>query len=116
MQVSVYQGEMQVGTAILEHLDPPMGVAFGAFSPSAHYNPDTHANVIDGKYAGDRGESLTASYDQHFTLEASSIAIEDYGDLGRELTLFFKDGETFAALFAAHPDYRAYFPDLDNGS
>ncbi|QXQ05902.1 hypothetical protein KX816_17090 [Sphingosinicellaceae bacterium] len=92
-----------------------MGVAFGAFLPSDQYNSDAHANVIDGEYLGDRGESLTAIDDQHSTLETASIAIEDYGDLGRQLTLFFRDGESFAALFAVHPDYRAYYPHLDNG-
>jgi hypothetical protein len=116
MQVSVYQGEIPIGTAVLEHLDPPMGVAFGAFLPSRHYNPDTHANTIEGEYVGDRGKSLTACDDQHFTLEPASIAIQDYGDLGRELTLFFEDGESFAAFFATHPDYRAYYPHFGNGS
>jgi hypothetical protein len=110
MQVSIYQGEMLVGTAILEHLDPPMGVAFGTFSPSRHYNPDAHANVTEGEYVGDRGKTLIANDDHASTVDAASIAIEDYGDLGRQLTLFFRDGQKFAALFATHPDYLAYFP------
>ena len=85
---------MPIGTAVLEHLDPPMGVAFGAFSPSSQYNPNIHANTVEGEYLGDRGKSLTASDDRHFALETASIAIQDFAELGRELTLFFRDGET----------------------
>jgi len=35
---------------------------------------------------------------------------------GKELSLVFQDGENFAAIFAVHPDYRAYYPDPENGS
>ena len=118
MQVSVHEGEMLVGTAVLEHLDPPMGMAFGPFLPSDRYNRDRHANTVEGEYVGDRGQSLAAIVVQHGTLETASIAIEDWSSpgLGMQLTLFFKDGENFAALFAEHPDYKAYYPPLDNGS
>jgi len=54
MRVSVYQNQTQVGTAILEHLDPPMGVAFGPFTPTQHYDRHKHANVVEGNYVGDR--------------------------------------------------------------
>ncbi len=117
MQVSVYEGEMLVGTAAIEHLDPPMGVAFGPLSPSNHYNLDAHANAVEGEYVGDRGQALAAVVGQRDTLNAA-IAIEDWlaSGLGVHLTLFFKDGANFAALFAAHPDYRAYYPHLDGDS
>ena len=118
MQVSVYEGEMLVGTAVLEHLDPPMGVAFGPFSPSNHYNIDTHANAVEGKYKADRGQLLAAILVQHDMLATASIAIEDWSasNLGIHLNLFFRDGKNFAALFASHPDYKAYYPHLDSGS
>jgi hypothetical protein len=108
MQVEVFQGEMLVGTAVLEHLDPPMGVAFGPFSPSADYVSHAHANVIEGEYVGEKGLLLAATVDEHGTL-AASIAIADWAaaEMGQELTLYFKDGGTFGALFADHPDYRA---------
>lgn len=87
-----------------------MGVAFGTFSPSKHYDPDAHANTIEGEYVEDRGKSLIANDDQYSMLETASIAIEDYGDLGKQLTLLFGDGRKFAAIFDTHPDYRAYYP------
>ncbi|WP_143075094.1 hypothetical protein [Sphingobium sp. AP50] len=95
-----------------------MGVASGPFSPSEHYNRDAHANMIEEEYVGDRGQSLAAILVQHNMPAVASIAIEDWSasNLGVQLTLFFKDGETFAALFAKHPDYRAYYPHLDSGS
>ncbi|MDP5279358.1 hypothetical protein Q9Q95_10535 [Sphingomonas sp. DG1-23] len=118
MQVSVYEGEMLVGTAVLEHLDPPMGVAFGPFSPSSYYNFTAYANTVEGNYVGDRGQSLSTTAVQHGTLATAAIAIADWSasNLGMELTLFLKDGEDFAALFAGHPDYGAYYPHLDEGS
>lgn len=117
MQVSVFEGETLIGTATLEHLDPPMGVAFGPFAPTPAYQTQAHANVIEGEFVGNKGLGLAASADQHGTLNAS-IGIEDWiaDEFGRQLTLFFKNGESFAALFADHPDYRAYFPDAANGS
>jgi len=117
MQVNVYEGETLVGTAALEHLDPPMGVAFGPFWPTSHFESNAHANVVDGEYVRDNGRSLTAIADRHGAL-AASITIIDCAnpDLGKELTLFFEDAENFAALFAAHPDYRANYPHLDEGS
>jgi hypothetical protein len=117
MQVKVFEYNMLVGTATLEHLDPPMGVAFGPFSPTTDYAPDAHANVVDGEYLGDKGLVLAATADPHGSLDAS-IAIEDWAapENGKQLTLFFRDGENFASLFAKHPDYRAYYPNLDTGS
>lgn len=111
MQVSVYQDGTVIGTAILEHLDPPMGVAFGPFSPSDQYDRDQHANAIDGNYVGDRGRLLSVYGDQHGRLETASIAIEDWNDpeIGKELTVWLQDGNEFAALFSTHDDYRAYY-------
>ena len=99
---------MLVGTAALEHLDPSMGIAFGSFLPTHDYASASHANVIEGEYVGDKGLRLAAATDQHGTFEAS-VAIEDWAtpEFGKQVTLFFPDGENFAALFADHPDYRA---------
>ncbi len=117
MQVKVFEGEMLVGTATLEHLDPPMCVAFGPFSPTPNYAPNAHANVVEGEYVADKGLVLAATAAHHGSLDAL-IAIEDWDvpELGKQLTLFFQVGESFAALFAEHPDYRAYYPRLGNGS
>ena len=114
MQVEILKGDMLIGAASIEHLDPPMGVAFGPFFPSIDYASASHANVIEGEHVGDKGLFLVATANPHGALNAS-IAIHDYGDLGREMTLFFRDDKTFAALFAAHPDYTIYYPRLVNG-
>lgn len=110
MQVSVHQDGTVIGTAILEHLDPPMGVAYGPFSPLDQYDRDQHANTVEGNYVDDRGRSLSLHADQHGRLNAS-IAIEDWADpaLGKHLTVWFQDGRDFAVLFSTHSDYQAYY-------
>jgi hypothetical protein len=111
MQVSIHQGQTLIGIATLEHLDPPMGVAFGPFSPSNGYDRDKHANAVDGDYVGDRGQSLSVCHDQHGLLKTASIAIEDWADpeIGKHLTVWFQDGRDFAAYFSAHDDFKAYY-------
>jgi hypothetical protein len=111
MQVSVYQDETLLGTAILEHLDPPMGVAFGPFMPSDQYDRDKHANTIEGKYVGDKGQTLSVRANQHDPLKTASVAIEYWADaaIGNQLTVWFQDGRDFAALFSTHNDYKAYY-------
>lgn len=111
MQVSIHQGGIAIGTAVLEHLDPPMGVAFGPFSPSDQYDRDRHANMIEGAYIGDRGRSLSVLADQQGLLKTASIAIEDWADpeIGKQLTVWFQDGSDFAALFSTHDDHKAYY-------
>lgn len=111
MQVSVYQNGTAIGTAILEHLDPPMGVAFGPFSPSDRYDRDQHANTIEGDYIDDKGQSLSVRAEQHGRLNIASIAIEDWAapEIGKQLTVWFQDGGDFVALFSAHDGYKAYY-------
>jgi len=111
MQVRVYQNGIAIGTAILEHLDPPMGVAFGPFSPSDHYDRDKHANTIERDHVDDKGRSLSVDADQHGTLKTASIAIEDWNDpeIGKQLTVWFQDGDDFKLLFSTHGDYKAYY-------
>lgn len=47
----------------------------------------------------------------------ASMAIEDGSDQNdHELTVFFRDGRDFAALFSSHLDYIAYYADAGNGS
>ena len=109
MQVSVYEDEIPIGTAILEGLDPPMGVAFGPFTPSDRYDRDRHANIIEEHYVDDKGKLLSVRADEHRLLDAS-VAIEDWADdeIGKQLTVWFRDGDDFAALFSTHNDYKAY--------
>jgi hypothetical protein len=112
MKVSVHQGQILIGIATLEHLDPTMGVAFGPFAPSNRYDRDKHANTVEGNYVDDKGESLSVCADQHDVLKTASIAIEDWADpeVGKHLTVWFRDGGDFAALVSAHDGFKAYFP------
>jgi hypothetical protein len=117
MQVSVHEGPTLVGTATIEHLDPPMGVAFGRFVPSGQYSRDRHANVIEGEFIEDRGRILSTSADQYGVLRTRTVAIEDWTNPPyKELTLFFSDGNDFAEVFSTHADYIAYYPHLGNDS
>ena len=117
MQVSVHESPTLVGTAAIEHLDPPIGVAFGPFVPAGHYSRDRHANVIEGEFVGDRGKVLSASTDRYGVLQTRTVAIEDWTNPpSMELTLFFSDGNDFAEVFSNHADYIAYYPHLGNGS
>lgn len=108
MQVSVYKGKAFIGTAMLEHLDASMGVAFGPFVPADRYDRRKHANTIDGLDAGDNGKSLSVRVGQNEILENAAIAIQDWDDpeVGQHLTLFFSDSADFKARFSNHSDYR----------
>lgn len=110
MDVTVYQGRVLIGTGVLQHLDPPMGVAFGPFMPNGEYDRDEYANVIEGEYVDDRGKSLTLHV-PHGALQTAWIAIEDWHDpeVGKHLSVGFKDSEDFATHFSEHPEYRAYY-------
>ncbi|WP_324750435.1 hypothetical protein SH591_02845 [Sphingomonas sp. LY54] len=92
-----------------------MGVAFGPFAPSDQYDRDQHANIIEGDYVGDRGQSFLVCADQHGRINSAAISIADYADAleERELTVFFRDGGEFEAFFSEHDDYKAYFPPSD---
>ena len=39
-----------IGAGSLMQLDPPMGIATGTFEPTDHYDRDSHANIVEGKY------------------------------------------------------------------
>lgn len=88
-----------------------MGVAFGPFLPSGHYDRDQHANTIEGDYVDDKGQSLSVRADQHGPLKTASIAIEDWADpeIGNQLTVWFQHSGDFEALFSTHDDYKAYY-------
>jgi hypothetical protein len=89
-----------------------MGVAFGPFTPSDQYDRDQHANVVEGDYVGDRGQSFLVCTDHHRRINSAAVSIADSTDtLGeRELTIWFQDGGEFAEFFSEHDDYKAYYP------
>jgi hypothetical protein len=54
---------------------------------------------------------LSVRADQLGPLKTASIAIEDWSDpeIGKQLAVWFQDGDDFAAIFSTHNDYKAYY-------
>jgi len=113
MKVSIYQDQTLIGVGQLDGLDPPMGVAFGPFTPSDRYQRGMHANLVNGEYVGDKGQSLVAHTDKYGILQNTTMAIENWSDpeIATQLTIWFQDGLNFAEIFSEHRDYKAYYPD-----
>ena len=82
MRVAVYEDKNLVGHADLAASDPSMGVASGPFCPSPAYNPDEHANLVDGEYLGDRGDKLRVTSERFGHLQCHAIVIGDWPTLG----------------------------------
>ena len=99
MWVEVFYGRDLIGRARLDHLDPPMGVAFGVFTPTISYNQEAHAGP-------DRG--LIVKTVQGEQIECEGAAIESApGHLGLEVLGI--PYPIYSQYFAAHPDYEAYW-------
>jgi len=110
MQVTVFEGSTPIGTAVLDALDPPMGVAMGKFNPTPAYVVDHHANVIDGDYAGDRSEILRVERADGVRILSGAVSIHDWSELGeRELHLLGIFEPQYKTLFSEHPDFKAYW-------
>lgn len=113
MKVEVLQGEAVIGSAVLLHLDPPMGVALGPFTPSAQYDRARHANTVEGVCVDDLEKSLCVRADEGGDISTTAIAIDDFADsLGeRQLTVWFANGNDYSAVFSEHDEFKAYYPD-----
>lgn len=111
MRVTVFDGPSLIGTAVLDRLDPPMAVAGGKFSPSAEYDPHSHANVIEGEFDISRGQSLEVHAEDAGRLDAHRIDIEDFTASAGEKLLFvaFRDGRMFEKFFSSYDDYQSYW-------
>ena len=111
MLVTVFAGSSLIGTALLDQLDPPMGVAGGRFMPTANYDPHCHANVIEGEFDLSRGQSLSVHADDAGLLDTHRVDIEDWTTTAGEKLLYvaFCDGRVFEKLFSSYDDYRSYF-------
>ncbi len=110
MRVTISNGSSIIGTGVLEYLDPPMGVAFGQFSPTSEYHRDRHANTIEGVYIGDVAQSFSVRSDKSEAIRCT-VAIEYWSEsLGeQQLTVWFQDSTDFKNLFSAHNDFNAYY-------
>ncbi len=111
MHVTILEGFTPIGTAYLDALDPPMGVAMGKFEPTSAYVVDRHANVVDGDYIADRSEILRVEGPDGVRLMSGAIAIHDYGsELGeQELHLLGIYEPPYETLFGENPDFKAYW-------
>lgn len=114
MRVEIFAGEILIGRSNLDQLDPPMGVAIGAFVPTEAYDRTRHANTIEGDYMGDRGQALTFQSSDHGEIVHIGLAIEDFSDgLSEiEISVIGIPQAEYKRFFSAHPHYRAYY-DLD---
>lgn len=112
MEAVILKGDTVLGTGIVQHLDPPMGVAFGPFTPSSRYSAYLHANTIDGEYLGDKAADFVAIVDGA-PVQAATIALEDYSRaLGEHhFTIWFREGKEYDHLFQNHPAFKAYYPE-----
>jgi len=110
VHVSIFNRDTLIGHANLSELDPPMGVATGAFVPTADYARTDHANVVDGDYVGERSQGFRVLSEAHGKIESQAIAILDWPTLGEiELHVLGITNPDYEALFGDHPTYRAYY-------
>ena len=110
MKVRVFEQDRLIGDGEIFSLDPPMGVAMAKFEASSAYDIKRHANVVDGEYVADRGDSLRIELLDGTVLKSSALSIQDWPELGEcELHILGIEEPSFESLFAGHPDYKAYW-------
>lgn len=110
MQAVILKGDAVLGTGIVQHLDPPMGVALGPFTPSERFRANLHANTIDGEYEGDKGADFIAIVDDA-PVQTASVALEDYSQsLGEyRFVIWFREEREYEPLFRNHPEFKSYY-------
>lgn len=110
MRVDVFDDLTIIGTAVLDRLDPPMGVASGIFTPSSEYQRGRHARMIDGALSQDFTARLNARADGRGQVERVRIEIEDWSEIAGEIQLwaYFESGLDYDPIFSEYDDYKAY--------
>jgi hypothetical protein len=116
MNVAIYFEGSQIGSANLNQLDPPMGVASGAFVPAPDYVAERHANVIDGEAVADLGGVLEIRSEEFGILPKLDAAIQDFSAAIDEIVIdvigipyplyheMFSEYEGFKAYYPSYPD------------
>ncbi|MBC6981175.1 hypothetical protein [Caulobacter sp. 17J80-11] len=93
LNVSIFVGDQEIGTAVLRPSDPSMGVAGGVFRPNAVYSPTLHS--------GPKVAELTAREPSGSLVQCAGVSIEDYaedlGDEGRQVYVLGMD--TYGTYF-----------------
>ena len=110
MQLRIFEGDTLIGDAEIFALDPPMRVAMANFEPAADYDPQRHANVLDGEYIGDRSDILRLEMRDGSALKCAAISIQDFSAIAeREVYIHEIFEPSFDELFAGHPSFKAYW-------
>jgi hypothetical protein len=109
MRAEILADDKVIGTAELDRLDPPMGVAHGPFTATPAYERAIHAGEVDGQpneIAAD--VSLTVRGPQG-VLECQGVWIADFQDTLGEIQVSVIGISDYETYFRDYPDYRAYW-------
>jgi len=109
MKVEILFEDEVIGTGELNGLDPPMGVAFGPFTPTAAYDPARHAGVI-GENDNDLGlgANLTARGPDGM-IECAGVGLQDFQESVGEIDVSLLGISEFERYFGDHPAYKEYY-------
>ncbi|MBD8900441.1 hypothetical protein [Rhodanobacter sp. DHG33] len=103
-QFHIYSGEQLIGQSELEFGDPPMGVAFGKFTPTPAY-ANIQSQVISLTGKNQASLHLSACLHSGEALEAvGGVCIADYS------AEFGEDGLEVSVLGISSPVYEHLFP------
>ncbi|MEP3225716.1 MAG: hypothetical protein ABJO01_07065 [Parasphingorhabdus sp.] len=106
MQVEIFSGEILIGRSNLDQLDPPMGVAMGAFVPTEAYDRIRHANSIEGEFIAYNGLTLIVRSSEYGEIVHQGVHIEDYSDNLAEIQI--------SVIGIPYPEYESYFSEYDH--
>jgi hypothetical protein len=109
MKVKILAKAEVIGASELDRLDPPMGVAIGAFTPTIAYDRNLHAGDIEGKENQlGSGAALTVEGPQG-KVDCAGVHIADFSDSLGEIEVHVLGISNFEALFGDHPHFRSYY-------
>lgn len=100
---SIYSGMMLVGYSSLESGDPPMGVAFGQFEPTAGYL--AIQNECRTNHADQSGLTLSVKTESGVVVPSMAVAILDFTED------LLPDCIEISILGIPTAFYEAFFPD-----
>lgn len=100
----IYADGSHVGWSELEHGDPPMGVAFGCFIPTASYGA-IQERIIAETASGQTSFHFQVKAPMQVWIKAVGVSISDYSkEVGVE-------GIEVSVLGISNPPYEQLFPD-----